>query len=520
MKKSYLLLILGIALAIMTSCKKKETATPPTSTVNPTPTPVGGVVQSMPYSVSFTENFGTYTTKDVSGTESWMIDFKSAKMTGYVNDENRENEDWLISSPVKVIDVEHAKISMEYICRYFNNLSNDITLWASYDYTFGDMPDQATWTQISASLESSSSWTDWKTVDISIDDFIGDTITVAVKYLSNTTKAGTIEVKSIVIQEGQGSGPTPPGPTPGPGTGSGTADDPYDVAKGISLQGQQIVGWTQGYIVGAAKKDLSTVSSNDDIVWAAPFDSYTNVVIADDATCHDISQCIIVNLTSNTPLRSQVNLYDNAGNLGKKLAVNGKLRAYFGQAGLRDSNGTEDDFVLEGGVTPPPTPTGFFSESFANGQGEFTIQDVNLPSALTYVWIYDSRKFMKANAYANSTNYESESWLISPSIDMSAHGTAVLTFDHAVNYLKAGVPEDFYTVMVSTDYVDGDVSTATWTQVTVPNYPLGDSWTWFASGNVVLDAFAGQPNVHIAFKYTSEADNAGCWEVKNVVVSE
>ncbi len=48
---------------------------------------------------------------------------------------------------------------------------------------------------------------------------------------------------------------------------------------------------------------------------------------------------------------------DNPDNLGKHLAVNGKLRKYFGQAGLRDSGGTEADFVLEGGVTPtPPNP--------------------------------------------------------------------------------------------------------------------------------------------------------------------
>ena len=37
---------------------------------------------------------------------------------------------------------------------------------------------------------------------------------------------------------------------------------------------------------------------------------------------------------------------DNPTNLGKHLAVLGKLRPYFGQSGLRDSSGTEDDFVL------------------------------------------------------------------------------------------------------------------------------------------------------------------------------
>ena len=62
---------------------------------------------------------------------------------------------------------------------------------------------------------------------------------------------------------------------------------------------------------------------------------------------------------------------DNPDNLGKHLAVNGKLRKYFGQAGLRDSGGTESDFVLEGGVTPPTPGTVFFSETFGSGQGQF-----------------------------------------------------------------------------------------------------------------------------------------------------
>ena len=140
-------------------------------------------------------------------------------------------------------------------------------------------------------------------------------------------------------------------------SGDGTLSSPYDVASGITLQGQNVVAWVQGYIVGAVKSGISTVASNADINWAAPFDLYTNVLIADDPTCKEFSSCVIVNLPSGKPLRSQVNLVDNPGNLGKLLAVNGTLRFYFGQAGLRDSGGTDNDFVLEGGSTlPTPGP--------------------------------------------------------------------------------------------------------------------------------------------------------------------
>ena len=473
----------------------------------------GGEVQNMPYVQSFANDFGTYTTKDVFGDESWVIDYSTAKMTGYVGGENHANEDWLISSPVNVTGVEHAKLAMEYICRYFSSVNDDITFWASEDYVFDEEPNTATWQNISATLSESSNWSDWKTVELSLDEFIGKTITVAVKYLSNETKAGTIEVKSITVEEGDVT-PTPPGPTPpGPGTGSGTADDPYNVASGIGLQGNASNVWTRGYIVGAVKNGLSSVSSNDDVNWTAPFDSYTNVVIADDVNCHEITNCIIVNLPSGKPLRAQVNLYDNPDNLGKTLAVLGTLRTYFGQAGLRDSNGTESDFVLEGYV--PPTPgTTIFSETFANGQGLFTIQDVLLPEELTYVWAHASNySCMKASAYVGQA-YATESWLVSPAIDLSDVNAATLKFDQAVNYAS---PQGALSMMISTDYA-GDVTAANWTELNLDQWPAGSNWT-FMNSTADLTSFVGQ-TVTIAFKYTSTTSAAATWEVKNFVVEE
>ena len=473
----------------------------------------GGEVQNMPYVQSFANDFGTYTTKDVLGDESWVIDYSTAKMTGYVGGENHANEDWLISSPVNVTGVEHAKLAMEYICRYFSSVNDDITFWASEDYVFDEEPNTATWQNISATLSESSNWSDWKTVELSLDEFIGKTITVAVKYLSNETKAGTIEVKSITVEEGDVT-PTPPGPTPpGPGTGSGTADDPYNVASGIGLQGNASNVWTRGYIVGAVKNGLSSVSSNDDVNWAAPFDSYTNVVIADDVNCREITNCIIVNLPSGKPLRAQVNLYDNPDNLGKTLAVLGTLRTYFGQAGLRDSNGTESDFVLEGYV--PPTPgTTIFSETFANGQGLFTIQDVLLPEELTYVWAHASNySCMKASAYVGQA-YATESWLVSPAIDLSDVNAATLKFDQAVNYAS---PQGALSMMISTDYA-GDVTAANWTELNLDQWPAGSNWT-FMNSTADLTSFVGQ-TVTIAFKYTSTTSAAATWEVKNFVVEE
>ena len=486
----------------------------------PTPPPgpnPGGEVQSMPYTQSFDSEFGTYMTYDVLGPQSWEIDFHTAKMTGHIGGnpgENYANEDWLISSPVAITGVDDAKMTMSYIGRYFTSINEEVTVWASSNYTWGSDPSTASWTQIPATLVEGSNWNDFITAELSLTEYVGQTVTVAVKYTSTESKAGTMEIQSITIEEGSGVTPPTP-PTPGQGEGSGTADDPYNVAAGISQQSNEPIAWVHGYIVGAVKSGLSSVTSNADINWSAPFDLATNVVIADDASCHEISQCIIVNLPAGKPLRTQVNLMDNPDNLGKHLAVNGKLRKYFNQAGLRDSGGTEADFVLEGGVTPPPTPgTTIFSETFASGQGEFTIQDVVLPDELTYVWQHDSNySCMKASAYVGQA-YAAVSWLVSPVIDLSNASAATLKFDQAVNYAS---PNGVLSVMVSADYA-GEVSQCTWIELSLNQWPAGSNWT-FINSTADLSQFAGQ-RVTIAFKYTSNTSASATWELKNFVVEE
>ena len=486
----------------------------------PTPPPgpgTGGELQYMPYTQSFTEEFGTYMTYDVLGPQSWMIDYHTAKMTGYSGGSNA-NEDWLISSPVAVTNVSEAKVSVTYSAQYQNADNGDVSLQVSTDYVYGNDPYSATWINMQTTYPNTANFNDFQTIETSLNEFIGQNVTVAIKYTSTASQSRTIEIQSITVQEGAGVTPPTP-PTPGTGEGSGTADDPYNVAAGIGLQSEEPIAWVHGYIVGAVKSGLSSVTSNADINWSAPFDLATNVVIADDAACREISQCIIVNLPAGKPLRTQVNLMDNPGNLGKHLAVNGKLRKYFGQAGLRDSGGTENDFVLEGGDTPPtpPTPgTGIFSESFANGQGQFTIHDVLLPSELTYVWMHDaSRKHMKASSFKSNTPYKAESWLVSPKIDLSNVGSAVLTFEQAINYAN---PEGRIHVMVSNNF-DGEIASADWSELVFDQWPVNDgSWS-FVTTTIDLTAFVNHA-VTIAFKYTSEASQDKCptWEVKNVVV--
>lgn len=162
------------------------------------------------------------------------------------------------------------------------------------------------------------------------------------------------------------------------------------------------------------------------------------------------------------------------------------------------------------GETQPGEETVILDEPFAEGQGAFTIDDKQLPEGGTFVWKHDAtNKYMKASAFINKVNKASESWLISPELDLTDVTTATLTFMHIINY--AGDMANEQTLWVT------EAGTQDWTQVTIPTYPAGNSWDKVSSGDIDLSAYAGK-KIQFAFKYVSTTSAAATWEVYNVKV--
>ena len=172
------------------------------------------------------------------------------------------------------------------------------------------------------------------------------------------------------------------------------------------------------------------------------------------------------------------------------------------------------NFDGEGGGTEPGEEKVLLDESFATNQGAFTIDNKVMPSELTYVWNHDDRNggYMKASAHINKpteVDYATESWLISPELDLTTATTATLTFDHAVNFAKDMQTQQ--TLWVK------EVGTENWQQVTIATYPAGNSWDFISSGNIDLSAQKGK-KVQLGFKYVSTDQGAATWEIKNVKV--
>lgn len=151
-----------------------------------------------------------------------------------------------------------------------------------------------------------------------------------------------------------------------------------------------------------------------------------------------------------------------------------------------------------------------FEESFKNGKGSFTIENVLLPTGSTYVWSEDTNYgCMKASSFVNKTNLESESWLVSPIIDLAGK-SAKLSFKHALNFVNKDKPEDHISVWAKSYGSE-------WKELTGYTYPKGKDWNFVESGDIDLKAYVGS-KMQIAFKYVSTTSVAPTWEVKNVLI--
>ena len=353
-KKNLFMALAALFVLAFASCNNEPEITGPgIDDGDDKPQPTEGL-----FSWEFSTSFGEFTTQDVLGDESWMIDFKTAKMTGYVDDTNKANEDWLISPAINLGEISAAKLKMEYIARYFASLDTDITVWVSENYTEG-APSTAQWTEVkpASALVSGADWTTFSTTEYSLTPYVGKTIRFAIKYVSTDTKAGTIEVKSVAVEEGEasGSGDVEEPEIPTEVTGQGTKENPYTANDVIALN-STVIGpfYVKGYIVGQVKGMSMNESS---VETAAPFSTYdetvtynTNILIASNPDETNMDLMVPVQLPSGD-LRTALNLPENGDMLKKEVLLYGNLEKYFGAAGVKSPTYAVVDGV-EYGLNP------------------------------------------------------------------------------------------------------------------------------------------------------------------------
>jgi len=309
-----------------------------------------------------------------------------------------------------------------------------------------------------------------------------------------------------------GDDPNPGVPSTGIPEGSGTEASPWNPSQMLAAGAPSAAvanTYVKGYIVGfIPDKSISEAK------FELPATSATNILIATEPSGNTSSTVVPVQLPAGA-IRSALNLQDNPDNFGKVVTLCGSFEKYFGTAGLK-SVSTYKFEDGEGGGNTPTQPSGatLFSETFASGQGAFTIDNILLGSGMSYVWNFDERySCMKASAFVGGSNHASEARLISPEIDLTGVTGAQLTYDQACKFF--GSLDNCAKSAACEISADGG---STWTALTAPGLSEYDSWTFMSSGAIDLSAYVGK-KVKLAFHYTSTDAIAGTWELKNVLVT-
>lgn len=291
--------------------------------------------------------------------------------------------------------------------------------------------------------------------------------------------------------------------------------------KGISTEGEfNLADGTLAATAGTNNKDVAMYMDVQGTTATA-----TAIIIPTASA----SEQTAINLTFNLSGQSFTYTIDNTSIFEKGTNVtfnanlsinNGKPVVTVGNATITawtEKAGGDIDVNFDGETQPQPGEEAVvLNETFATGQGAFTIEDKILPEGGSYVWKHDAGTttggepyyYMKASAYISGAK-ASESWLISPEVDLSTATTATLTFMHIINY--AGDIPTKQTLWVT------ETSAENWQQVTIPNYPAGNNWDKVSSGNIDLSAYAGK-KIKFAFKYVSTTEKAATWEIYDVKV--
>ena len=441
----------------------------------------------------------------------WSIDKKYAchKASAFVGEKNLTSESYLVSSE---IDLSKATAPVLNFNLAINHLGENLaatdffTVRVSSDYT-GDVA-SATWTDLT--YDASKVGSSWSFTDQSIDlsQFKGQKIVISYGYKSTDKCAPTVELKNTLVKEKKY----------------------WDVCLFKEVPENEVAAAMMRMTrASGAYANTAALYVYTNGTWAEYAKEDVNVLVADPKLYAEIGTDYVskpsiifpVYLAQKFPYAVK----------GEQVAVVYKKTA--------DSNPIVEEYTLNGtwaASTNYSTRTTIFEkaadgtytaqagvyldEALTGGNdGGFTVQDIAL-TGVSYVWKNDASYGWKASAFMNNTNNETESWLLTPAIDLSEAMTPQLSFEEAHKFLNGNPLSEYMMVKVSTDYID-DVESCTWETVEVDEtqWSDGQSWDFYKVGPYSLSAYVGQV-IRIAFVYKSTSSAAPTWEIKNVLVNE
>lgn len=153
-----------------------------------------------------------------------------------------------------------------------------------------------------------------------------------------------------------------------------------------------------------------------------------------------------------------------------------------------------------------------YNEAFSDGIGSFTLNDVTLGEGLSYVWKHDaSNKYMKASAFVSGQNIASESWLVSPTINLTDALSATLAFSQCTGFVSEQT--DALSAWIKQE--GGEWQNL---NIVLPLKKATGNWSEWKNESIDLAAYLGK-KVQVAFKYVSTNTAAPTWEIKKFSVT-
>tara|TARA_B100001093_G_scaffold482116_1_gene513452 strand:+ start:776 stop:2155 length:1380 start_codon:yes stop_codon:yes gene_type:complete len=136
-----------------------------------------------------------------------------------------------------------------------------------------------------------------------------------------------------------------------------------------------------------------------------------------------------------------------------------------------------------------------------------------------FVASFSGDDFVKATNYSNGQNVPTNTWLISPGVDLSSASQPMLSFETIMKW-----PGSALVLHVSTDY-DGSsnpTQQGTWTDITsLATWDIDNTtWgPWTPSGDVDLSSYISS-STYIAYEYLGSANSGSTWEIDNILITE
>lgn len=340
--------------------------------------------------------------------------------------------------------------------------------------------------------------------NIKADDEVqeGDTIIVCGPV---TNYSGTIETvqKGAYIYYNSRIGGSTGGGEVGEAKGDGSLENPYNsvaannLAASLASDAESPNVYIKGKI-SSIKEEFGTEFGN------------ATFYISDDGTSNGEFYVYRTLYFGNKKYSDGENI-----KVGDEVVIYGKVTNYMGNTPETVQNGSYlyslNGKTGDNGGSDTPAEGEYINETFATSFGTFTVKTIKGQE-----WIIDFST-AKASGYVNKQNIESESYLVSPAIDLSNSKEACLSFEYILAYANNAGDNK---VLITDNYNEASPGSSSWEDITGTFAEYKDWNTFHKYSKAIPAKYIGKKNVRIAFYYNASATGSKTWEVRNVILKE